>query len=265
MFTIQAANCTFIHNKSTNPENSQNPQNPQNPQPTNPQPTNPQPTNLQPTNPQPTNPQPTNPQPTNPQPTNPQPTNQQSNPQSSNSLSTNSDETTYPHTLLATVLAISENEPKTFKQVTSCTNASRWYTAMQEELDLMKEQDIWTVIPILSPKHNIVDCRWVYKIKRDFASQIKQHKARLVAKGFSQQPGTDFDKIVSPVVRYDSIRKKYILSQERQTPETPVTCSASRGRPHPHTCLPEYPVRTLVSYHLSQKPVSVRHGLFPVS
>jgi len=112
MFTVQAANCTFIPNKSTNPQN----------------------------------PQPTNPQPTNPQPTNPQPINQQSNPQSSNSQSTNSDansdETTYPHTLLATALAVSESEPKTFKQATSCSDAPRWYTAMQEELDLMKEQNV---------------------------------------------------------------------------------------------------------------------------
>jgi len=34
----------------------------------------------------------------------------------------------------------------------------------------------------------------------------------LVAKGFSQQPGTDFDKLFSPVVRYDSLRLLTALS-----------------------------------------------------
>jgi len=76
----------------------------------------------------------------------------------------------------------------------------------------MKEQDVWTVVPIPSPRHNIVDCKWVYKIKRDSAGQIKRYKARLVAKGFSQQPGTDFDEIFSPVVRYDSLRLLIALS-----------------------------------------------------
>jgi len=138
--------------------------------------------------------------------------NNSSNPQSSNSQSTNLDETTYLHILLATALAVSESEPKTFKQATSCADAPRWYTAMQEELDLMKEQDVWTVVLIPSSRHNIVDCRWVYKIKRDSAGQIKQYKARLVAKGFSQQPGTDFDEVFSPVVRYDSLRLLIALS-----------------------------------------------------
>ena len=41
---------------------------------------------------------------------------------------------------------------------------------------------------------------------------IIRHKARLVAQGYSQQPGTDFDEIFSPVVRYDSLRLLIALS-----------------------------------------------------
>jgi len=82
---------------------------------------------------------------------------------------------------------------------------------MQEELDLLRDQNVWTIVP--EPKdRNIVGCRWVYKIKRDATGNITQYKARLVAQGFSQQPGTDFDEIFSLVVRYDSLRLLIALS-----------------------------------------------------
>jgi len=83
---------------------------------------------------------------------------------------------------------------------------------MQDELQLLADQAVWTVVPIPSPKHNIVGCKWVYKIKRDAAGEISRYKARLVAQGYSQQPGTDCDEIFSPVVRYDSLRLLIALS-----------------------------------------------------
>lgn len=46
-----------------------------------------------------------------------------------------------------------------------------------------------------------IKCQWVYDIKSDGCK-----KARLVAKGFSQIEGLDFDKIFSPVVRFESVR-----------------------------------------------------------
>jgi len=94
-----------------------------------------------------------------------------------------------PYGLLATALAVNDNKPKTFKQATECADSSRWYKAMQDELKLLADQAVWTVVPLPSPKHNIVGCKWVYKIKRDAAGNISRYKARLVAQGYSQQPG----------------------------------------------------------------------------
>jgi len=78
-----------------------------------------------------------------------------------------------PHssTLLAIALAVNECAPKTFKQATTCADAPRWYKAMQGELKLLASQDVWTVVPI-PPRGSIVECKWVYKIKRDSAGQI---------------------------------------------------------------------------------------------
>jgi len=117
-----------------------------------------------------------------------------------------------PYGLLTTALAVNKNEPKTFKQATECADSPRWYKAMQDELQLLADQAVWTVVPLPLPQHNIVGCKWVYKIKRDAAGEISRYKARLVAQEYSQQPGIDFDEIFSPVVRYDSLRLLIALS-----------------------------------------------------
>lgn len=52
----------------------------------------------------------------------------------------------------------------------------------------------------------MVDCKWVYKLKRDQRGAIKRYKDRLVAKGFRQQPGVDYHETFSPVVKSTTIR-----------------------------------------------------------
>jgi len=102
------------------------------------------------------------------------------------------------------LLTTEEYEPHTHKQAISSLDAHKQFQAKQEELDLLKVQNVWTIVPE-AKNRNIIGCRWVYKIKRDATGNISRYKARLVAQGFSQQPGTDFDAIFSLVVRYDSL------------------------------------------------------------
>ena len=75
-------------------------------------------------------------------------------------------------------------ELTTYKQVIARDDSAKWDSAMKAELEAMKEQDVWTVVPELKNR-NIVGSKWVYKIKRDANGNIDQYKARLVAKGFS--------------------------------------------------------------------------------
>jgi hypothetical protein len=52
---------------------------------------------------------------------------------------------------------------------------------------------------------NIIDCRWVYKVKRKLDGTIDRYKVRLVAKGFKQRYGVDYEDTFSPEIKPPTI------------------------------------------------------------
>jgi hypothetical protein len=59
----------------------------------------------------------------------------------------------------------------------------QWKKAMTEEYGALMHNKTWHLVPPRS-HHNIIDCKWVYRIKRRSDGTIECYKASLVAKGF---------------------------------------------------------------------------------
>lgn len=84
-----------------------------------------------------------------------------------------------------------------------------------DKYNALVRDDTWILVPpVLNA--NLIDCKWVYKLKKDKTGTITRYKARFVAK-FHQQVGIDYQETFRQVVKSTTIRVvlSVIITQQR--------------------------------------------------
>ena len=56
-----------------------------------------------------------------------------------------------------------------------------WKKAMDDEYDALMKNKTWHLVSTKKDS-NVIDCKWLYKIKRKADGSIDRYKARLVAR-----------------------------------------------------------------------------------
>lgn len=99
-------------------------------------------------------------------------------------------------------MVASTGEPHTYHEALV---DPKWKKAMDEEFQALQKNNTWHLVPSRLDK-NVIDFKWVFRIKRRSDGTIDRYKARLVAKGFKQRYDIDYEDSFSPIVKAATIR-----------------------------------------------------------
>ena len=103
---------------------------------------------------------------------------------------------------LAAAVADPSSEPRSYQ---AALRIPHWREAMEQEFHALLRNKTWTLVPP-PPRVNVIDSKWVFKVKKHSDGSIERYKARLVARGFRQRHGLDYEDTFSPVVKPTTIR-----------------------------------------------------------
>ena len=82
------------------------------------------------------------------------------------------------------LVAITDNDPLTYKHAMEDPDKERWLEAMNLEMESMYSNSVWELVDLPNEVRPI-GCKWIYKRKRGVDGKVETLKARLVAKGYT--------------------------------------------------------------------------------
>ena len=106
---------------------------------------------------------------------------------------------------MAMVVENAEGLTPTYEEARKRPDWPKWQDAILSELNSLEKSGTWRLVE-RPPGANIVDCRWVLRIKKNAAGEVEKYKARLVAKDFTQIYGVDYYETYAPVAKLASFR-----------------------------------------------------------
>ena len=79
------------------------------------------------------------------------------------------------------------------EEALSSSAKSEWKKVPDNEYSSLMEHKTWELVKAHEGR-NIIDSKWVFKVKTNADGTIERHKARLVVRGFTQTAGVDFEE-----------------------------------------------------------------------
>ena len=81
------------------------------------------------------------------------------------------------------VLLLDHDEPATDVKAMMDPDSKEWQIVKRSKIDSMRDNQVWNLV---DPSDGVkaIECKWIYKKKRDMDGNVHVYKARLVANGF---------------------------------------------------------------------------------
>lgn len=97
------------------------------------------------------------------------------------------------------------NGLNTYYDIKNRDDKIQWEKSIKDELNSLYENKMWDIVP--GPKDKkIVDCKWVFAIKKGSDGNLNKYKARLVAQCFSQKYLLDYEETFALVAHITTFR-----------------------------------------------------------
>lgn len=106
------------------------------------------------------------------------------------------------------------DEPKTWSEAMSSTEAIQWHEAALEEIRSLKKTGTIEVIKRdrLPKGRTLMKSKWVFKKKYLADGSLDKYKARCTVKGFTQRSGIDYQETFAPTPRAETGRIMLVLA-----------------------------------------------------
>ena len=70
------------------------------------------------------------------------------------------------------------------------SNSQNWIDSLKDEMKSMQNNDVWNLVK-LSKGVKPIDCKRIFKTKRDSKDNVERYKTHQVTKGFTQKEEID--------------------------------------------------------------------------